>query len=289
MNLSRMYIISWFGNDSVRSKRIEYHDKQIEWAKKQGLDIYVLAQAYNFDEYRSGVTYLSPKLTDGIKVLLPGEARNNVLRHFYASDCDYAIIADNDSVLYEGEKYCDSTKFVEVFNNIPLSQLSQVDFFFPLNPGKVPFTKTLTENKHKFDNFLVFKRNTDSKGSFGVLKNMKKHYGTEFYYDELSYMTKDRKIIPGEDVDFGMNLLKNGYSCYMLHNIILKEYASSNSTWVQGERSDDFPVSKEVIRNKFNLDLSAKGHLVYSSLYKNNTRDNNLLVDKNNNELFHFD
>jgi len=286
MNLERMYVISWFGDDEVRQKRIDYHNKQIDWAIKNGLSVYVLAQGYTTRDYREDVTYIE---YSSEKLLLPAEARNYLLRHFYASDCDYAIIADNDSVLHEGEQHCDSRDFVSLFNTIPLSSLSEVDFFFPLNPAKIPFNKTFIENKDLYDNFLVFKRNVDSKGSFCVVKNFQKHYNNPIFYDEVSFMTEDRKIITHEDVDFGLNIIANGYGCYMLTNIVLKEYASSASTWANNERGEVMLHGKEIIKNKYNLVQNKQGHLQYKSLYQKSTRPNKVLVPKHSHPLFEIE
>lgn len=276
MNLTTMYIISWFGNDDVRPKRVEYHNNQINWAKQQGLKLVVYAQDYQPNEYQDGVTYI---INDGT-LKLPSTARNVLLAHFYKTDKDYAIFADNDSVLYDKPQHCDSKDFVKKFNAVSIDKLKDVDFFFPLNPGKVPFTKTITDNQQMFDDNFVFNRSIDSKGSFSVLKNLRKHYGVEFYYDEVNYKTADNKIIAGEDVDFGMTLLQNGYSCYMLHNIILKEYGSTTSTWSTEARSNDSVNSRAIKIKKFNLTTSASGRLNYKVLYKNNTKPSKLFVSK---------
>lgn len=287
MNLERMYIISWFGNDDVRDKRIEYHQKQIEWARKNNLDIYVFSQEYQPNEFIDGVNYLNHNNTN---VLLPAEARNICLQHFYASNCDYAIIADNDSILHDGEQHGDSKDFVEIFNSIPFDELKEVDFFFPLNPGKIPFTKTFQKNNFQFENFLIFERNTDSKGSFCVLKNLKKHYNDTIYYDEINFMTKDRQIITHEDVDFGLQILDNGYGCYMLKNIILKEFASSASTWTDStERSMVMNTGKDIIKRKYKLDDSSK-NMDYSVLYEKNNRTKKLMISKHKTDgLFVFE
>lgn len=286
MNLERMYVISWFGNDDVREKRIDYHNRQIDWAISNGLSVYVFPQGYTEQDYRKDVTYLE---NTSEKILLPAEARNHLLRHFYESDCDYAIIADNDSVLHEGEQHCDSKNFVELFNSIPLHNLSEVDFFFPLNPGKVPFSKTFREKKDIFDNYLVFTRNLDSKGSFCVLKNLKKYFNNPIFYDETSFMTDERKIITHEDVDFGVNILANGYGCYMLNNIVLKEYATSVSTWAGDKRAEVMTTGKEIIKDKYKLSTNSQGHMEYKSLYKRSPRPNKVMVPKKMNPLFEFE
>jgi hypothetical protein len=282
-NLERMYIISWFGTGEIRSKRVEYHNKQVDWAIQQGLEVFVVAQHYEPNEYRSDVTYLEYQYPEGITLFLPGEARNVCLKHYYQSDADFAIIADNDSILYDGEQHCDSKDFVKVFNSIELSNLAPVDLFVPLNPRRMPFSKTISDNQTLFDNNLVFHRTPDAKGSFIVTKNIKKHYGLELYYDE-SFVNPDRTLIPLEDVDFGMNFLYNGLSLYMLHNIILKELASTTSTWTAtDDRKDMFPAGKNLMATKYNIPL-IDGNMNYKEFYKRSkAKQSKLYVSKGGN------
>ena len=44
------YIISWFGKDN-REKRKEYHDIQVQWMLDKGLNVVILSQHYNKEEY----------------------------------------------------------------------------------------------------------------------------------------------------------------------------------------------------------------------------------------------
>lgn len=279
-NLDRIYIISWFGNSDVREKRVEYHNRQVDWAIGQGLDVFVLPQYYNQEEFRSDVTYINCVYPEGIELFLPGEARNILLKHFYASDSNFAIFADNDAVLYDGDQHCDSRDFAAKFNAIPLKSLEHVDLFVPLNPRKMPFSKTIEDNQSLFDDNFVFHRNPDAKGSFLVVKNIKKSYDTEIYYDE-AFKTPERKLIPLEDVDFGLNFMYHGYSSYMLHNIILKEYASLCSTWTAtDDRVGEFPKGREIICKKYSLSMNDKGHIIYKQMYNRSKGQPKLYVKK---------
>lgn len=275
-NLKRIYILSWFGNDSIRDKRKEYHRQQIEWARQNNLDIFVFPQGYNKEDYVEGVNYLDNPNTH---ILFPANARNYMLKHFYASDCDYAIIADNDSILHSGEQHCDSKDFVEKFNNISLSSLEEIDFFFPINPAKMPFSKTYREQKDQFDKNLIFTRNIDAKGSFAVLKNMKKFFNVEFYYDEKNFVTVDGKMIAGEDQDFGINLLNNGYGCYMCNNIVLKEFGHAASTW-SNNRGDEMKKSRQILISKYGIEMSASGRMKYNSVYAKSSRNKKAVISK---------
>lgn len=283
-----MYIISWFGNDDIRSQRAEYHKKQLAWAKSQGLAIYVVAQQYQKHEYDSEVTYLDYTLPEGVKVLLPAEARNVCLRHFYKSNANFAIMADNDAVLYDKEQHCDSKDFVETFNKVDPLELTGVDLFLPINPARVPFTKEHKDNRDTYNNHFVFKRATEGKGSFAVIKNFKKFYNNEIYYDEKSFMTSDRKIIPHEDTDFLMSVYENGYSGFMCKNIVLRElaYANDVSTWAgDTERNAANLIGKTIIRNKYKLTTTSNGNTNYRPLWNRINSPTTLLVPKGKNKL----
>ena len=279
-NLSRIYIISWFGNSDIRDKRVEYHNKQIEWAKSHNLDIFVLAQHYNKDEYRDDVTYIDFEYPAGMNLLIPGTARNVCLEHFYASDENFAIFADNDAVLYDGPQHCDGKDFVEKFNAVPLDYFSEVDLFVPLNPRKMPFTKTITDNQQLFDNNFVFHRNPDAKGSLFCLKNMRLHYNNPIYFDD-AFDNRDGTFTPMGDVDFGLNFLSQGYSSYMLHNIILKEFAVNLSTWTgRDERVHTFHLGRNIMTKKYGLELTKRGGLHYKPLYEKSKTRSKLIVPK---------
>jgi hypothetical protein len=282
-NLTSMYIISWFGNDTIRSQRAEYHKKQLAWAKNQGLNIFVVAQQYQEVEYDPEVTYLDYTLAPDVNLLLPAEARNICLRHFYNSDTNFAIMADNDAVLYDKEQHCDSKDFVKMFNKVNPTELNQVDLFLPINPARVPFTKEHKDNRDTYDNHFVFKRATEGKGSFTVIKNFKKFYNNEIYYDEKSFMTSDRKIIPHEDTDFLMSVYENGYSGFMCTNIVLRElaYANDVSTWAgDTERNSANLVGKSIIRDKYKLTVTSNGNTNYRPLWKRINTPTKLLVPK---------
>ena len=95
MKINNCYIISWFGRDpDLRERRRRMHQTQIEWCHKHSLHPVVFAQEYEDGDYLDGVTYIR---NEGA-VLHPGPARNVLLKHFYQTDDDYAVFADNDIV-----------------------------------------------------------------------------------------------------------------------------------------------------------------------------------------------
>jgi hypothetical protein len=258
-----MYIISYFGTGDVRSKRVEHHKKQIDWAKQQGLTPVVCAQEYQEHEYLPDVEY-PVKLKTRV---LPAEARNMLLGLFYNSNEDFAVFADNDSVLYDKEHHVFSKDFNQKFQQLSVEQLRHVDMFFPLNPGKVPFTADVEKNKMLYETNWVFQRHTDSKGSFLVVKNIKKHYGKEIYFDE-DYRNSDGSMMSHEDIDFACQFLSEGLKTYQCKNLILKEFSVQHSTWARNDaRGDMQHAGKKRLQEKFQLPVNSQGVAQYKRLY----------------------
>ena len=55
MKFNNMYIISWFGDNQTTQKRIEIHDRQLQWAFTNDLRPVVFAQHYKDEYYRENV------------------------------------------------------------------------------------------------------------------------------------------------------------------------------------------------------------------------------------------
>jgi len=231
MKFNNIYIISWFGNESIIDKRLKFHDNQLSWALQNDLKPIVLSQNYKKEYYRDNVTYI-----DHVgQVLRFGEARDILLKHFYDSDEDFAIFADNDHYLYQGKKYGHNDKFVEIMRNIPIDNFSHVDCFYPLHPGRVPFTKDLQKNKQIDIDNLRMKPGYIACGFF-VLKNLKKHHNKEIYFDS-NFVLPDRSILPCEDQEFPINLIHNDLTCFLCPSLIKRDEGhNSISTWSPTDR-----------------------------------------------------
>jgi hypothetical protein len=279
MKLKSIYIISWFGNDDVAQRRRDYHTKQLAWVFQNNLKPVVYAQHYNKEDFKSGVEYI----VNDKEIKLPGHARDCLLEKFYASDEDWAIFADDDSVLHEGQQHCDSKNFVEVFNNIDPELLGNVDAFIPINPANMPFNKLYAENTQTFQDNLVFKRSTAFKGSFFVLKNLRKFYNKPIYFDQTTFTDSTGKMIGGADIDFGLQLMQNDFGVYQCQNIVLREFGHTVSTWTQGAKGhggDTRTKSRECLINKYKLSTNKAGNIMFRSVYKNNPNPSSVVVKK---------
>lgn len=262
MNIKRARIISWMGKSSVLEKRLKAHNKQIDWLIERDIKPVVFTQEWKEEWYRSGVEYIK---WNGPR-LFPGAARNFLLEHLYNSDENFSIFADDDSILYDNTQHCDGKDFIDIFNKIDIKDLNNIDSFLPISPRQSPFTEMYKRNEDKLKKYLWFKLAHRAKGSWFVLRNMKKFYDKEYYIKDELFVREDGSMVGGEDNHFVLSLLNDGYGCYELQNIILNEITSSNSTWVDDDSermSDDF---HRILKKSFNLPM--KGNRLDFSVIK---------------------
>lgn len=225
MGLTRAYIISWFGDQ--REKRLNYHNIQVEYFIDKGLDVVILAQEYQQSDYfeHEQVRYIDGPQD---KVLTPGQARNILLNDFYYSDTDFAIFADNDSILYD---HCDGEHFIQHIN-ANWDKYSFVDMAMPINPRNEPFNKRYREEHDLYFNNHVFKKTSNCKGSLFFLKNVLKYYDKEIYNAECFDRHSDGGILGGEDGDLALQFIVEGLGVYKFENLVLKEMGGADySTW----------------------------------------------------------
>ena len=251
LKCSNIHIISYLGTSNVE-KRLQIHDRQLDWAHSQNLSPIVYAQHYTDDQYRNNVTYIK---NNGM-LHRQTEARNILLEHFYKSDDDFAVFADNDCYLYQGSKYGYNDTFIKTFTNIPLSNLEHIDLFTAINPKNQPFTKDFAENAKLYEDYWRFTPNYIASGLF-VLKNLKKHYDMELYFDN-NFIRPDRSIIACEDQDFPIQLIHKNLGTYTCNNIVMKEEGSNTSTWTVDDklvRQQKTTEGHDFISKKFDLPI----------------------------------
>jgi hypothetical protein len=263
MNFNKVYIISWFGEGPMVEKRMKMHDNQLQWCLENDLKPVVFAQNYKEEYYRPNVTYIKHYG----QVLRFGEAREHLLKLFYNSDDDFAVFADNDAYLYKGPKYGANDTFVSTMRSVDIKQFNQIDCFYPINPAFVPFSKDLIKNKIT-DEYSWRMKPGYIAAQFFVLKNLKKHYNKEIYYDP-AFVLPDRSILPAEDQEFPINLIHNGLTCFQCPNLIKKdEGLHNNSTWSPSDKeawANKTLAGLNYIAEKYNLPKLTK--LVSSSVW----------------------
>lgn len=235
MKLSTIYIISWFGerdNPTLRDKRKLYHQRQLEWARKNDLKIVVYAQDYDEDEYESDVTYV--KNTGDL--LPPGHARNKLLELYYETDDDFAMFADNDVALYDQEHHKDSSRWTQCLRDMDIGDLKDVGLISPWNPARNAFSDEL--KKPEYDTHYTFHRHAKVGGGIMWIKNINKHLGKKVWFDEVIFgRDEGGKLLPGEDSDFSFQLWKMGQGSYQTVHALMCEWGRANSTWIEEDHA----------------------------------------------------
>ena len=249
MQISNIYIISWFGEDpTLIDRRRKIHQTQLDWCKKHNLHPVVFAQNYAESDYVDGVTYI--KHTG--PVIYPGPARNQLLKHFYKTNDDYAVFADNDGILYEDTQHGDSANFVELLRSSSTEDFASIDLINPADPARLAFTKELASAVYR--DHLVFRKTNKVKGTIFFLKNVLKHKETELYFDETIF-DSGTNLIPGEDLEFGVAATMQGLGVYYTYNAILNELARNESTWAESNSNRNSVPTYNLINNKYHCEL----------------------------------
>lgn len=247
MRFDTAYIISYLPNDSLRSKRLEIHNKQIDYWLSKNLKILIYAQGYSKNDFRKDVEYI---INDSSEIKRPGPARNVLLSVFYETDQDFCLLMDNDIVFYEGQKYCNSDDIVKILKDIPIENLQGIDAFEPLNPTQTPFSEFYSKNKDVLQENLFFKRRPNISGQSLFIRNFKKFGGETFFYEDW-FDPKTGKIIMGEDVAFGLKLIKSGRGVYSLMNAVRKDMGWTLSSWCKNPeiRKQAFNELKKTVQS----------------------------------------
>lgn len=228
MKFENAYIISYKSpkwTDKQLKKREETHAKQVEWFKSQGFNVFIFAQ---YEPVLEGVTYLP---WDG-KHYLPGNARNVCLRHFYESDSDYCILADDDGWLADKTVYSGPIKKVLEAAN-PLNSPFPVGLMCPILPQMDPYGEFLKKYGDVIKHSLVLRNRPHQAGIFLILKNLKKHHNDPVFFRE-DWAESDGSVKYGEDAIFSMEITKRGYGSYKLWNYMCMDYGTTNSSHAYG-------------------------------------------------------
>lgn len=248
MLFDNAYIISYIHpgwDDKTRSKRFLSHRKQIDWLKNLGFqNIFVFAQ---YQGEHKDVTYLP---FNGERHL-PGNARNVCLEHFYSTNQDYCLILDDDVVLYEDRIYSGNIK--ERIQKLDYLLEVNASLLCPVFPQFDPYTKFIKDYGSTFNESLILRNKPAIGGCFLLLKNLKKHYNDEVFFDR-DWREHDGSVKLGEDALFSLEITKKGYGTYKMWNWMVHDMGATTSSHADKE------ISKERYR-KLNLELADRFNL----------------------------
>ena len=214
-----------------REQRKRVHQKQVEWLMERDLKLVILPQQYKEGEriLDNNITYLPapPKL------LRPASGRNQFLPGFYGSDMDFAIIVDNDCIL---DKHNLGPRCIQDFDTI-YKYGHDIDFFIPENDFGGMLRLDIKNDPVMQDHY-VFVSSSIFPGGLAFIRNIKKFYGLEIYYDSVFDTKHNGEMLIGEDCDFALQFIVNGLGAYKCKSIILGEKSPKHSTWERQERLD---------------------------------------------------
>ena len=248
-------IISYLpDNEDVRQQRLKYHKKQLELLLKLNCNIYIVAQNYRDTDFiiNSNIYYF--KYDSGIG---PSQARNCLLNYFYSSDHDFMLCCDDDAYFY------DYYNIFDFFNelNMNTQKFNELDYIRGICANKVPFKKTVYEDKNTLDKYVFEDRDTIGTTFIGIIRNLNKYYNKQIYYETMDVSNGGGY----EDKDFCCKLKLNGIKTHVLKTFITSSYNYTDYSTLFSTYEDRMKVHNEnntYIDNKYKqTDLFVQGKL----------------------------
>lgn len=238
MKANKAYVISYISDkwdENTRLKRERAHSRQVAWLKSKGFDVYIFAQ---YQGKHEGVTYLP---YDG-KRYLPGDARNQCLKHFYQTDDDYCFLLDDDIILFE-DKVC-SGNIIDILQGADHLIEYKIGIMMPILPAYDPYSEFLEKYGETIKSNFVLKNRPHMSSQFMIVKNFKKFYNQEIFFRE-NWCEADCSVKFGEDAIFSLDITKLGYGSYKLWNWSVYDLGATISTHSNGVQT------REQITNRF--------------------------------------
>lgn len=246
------FIISYLDdNPEKRARRLAVHNEQLDqWITNTHLPIFVISMNYQPQDY-----YQSPRITYINSPPIPANAaRKMAFELFYDTNFEWAVMIDNDSWLYSDAHHGSGWKIFDQMN-WQIHEFKRLGVFFPLNPQKMPFSQELS--KPIYQDYLVFKKALDLKGSMFFVRNFVKAGQTPVYPDPLMGYS--------DDVLLAFDTIAAGYGVYRCNNIILNEKTANSSSFAEAH-TDRKPLmlegNLEIIKRYPGLELIKESHLL---------------------------
>ena len=217
MKANTINIISYIPNDRV--DRVEYLNRTLKSLAGCGMHVNVLAMwgdtIYSKVQYP---TNLSIKLIKAPGMKQAG-ARNILLNLFYQTDEDYAIFMDDDFMFKTKTNMSIKQYLLFMIKNVP-----EFDVLGGVYQYSMP--------DKEFDVYLT----RHLSGSCFFIKNFKKYYNNEKYFD-TNYLIL-------EDAELGTRLLSEGYAVYRCTDFNQMVGITNNSSIYVDENSDRSKANK---------------------------------------------
>ena len=207
----KIYIPSYFGPSSRRQAAFQ---AQSQWLQAQNFDPYYFVQARDPQD-------ISTVVGSSSEPLHPGMARNHLLAHFYASDDDWAVFADDDTVLLT-----DQTQVLETIRPF-LSKMPE--YVACVKPGIGSSARMISDKSQMLDvSRRDFGFTNALHGSWFFLRNLRKAHNQTLWFD--SAFTLD-PFVAMEDADFGVQIIDQGWRILSASSLFVTQDLTQESTW----------------------------------------------------------
>lgn len=231
--IARAWIISYLPDEQkLREKRLQHHKQQLDWLEDlysrgyiEGINVFEMnytdeEKEDHLNQYES----LNFVNFDNEK-LMPGFARNRLLDQFYNSLDSFGLFMDNDCMIKPDSIMGDDIIY---YFRQKWDEMDGLDLISIIYPYMEPYTKNYQENKEFRDNNLYFRRATGFKGSLFFIRNIKKDYDKEIYFEWGE----------SEELDFSMEFIYNGLGSHKCYNAVLREMGQSYSSLYTAETEE---------------------------------------------------
>ena len=231
----KVYVPSYFGNST---KRQAAFDEQVQWLAAQGFDPYYFIQGRDSSN-------ISTVLSHSSSPVHPAKARNALLQHFYASDDDWAIFADDDTKLLTDQE--------QVLDTIRPFLASLPDYVAAAKPAYGGSAPMISDKRTMLEvDKRTFGFTTSIAGGWFFLRNLRKVYNKEIFFDDELWTIDP--FVAMEDADFGLNLIDNGWKILSASSLFVAVDLTTESTWSDAKnvvRLQSNQRGKEILTKKW--------------------------------------
>lgn len=220
-------IISYLPMDlNIRKTRLQTHLKQLHNICSTFPDCSVLCmyQQYEPAEIKqckqASATSVSFEYESCEKLGANG-ARNRILKEFYASDCDFLMLMDDDTTLYP---YYDVQN---ILNDLcAFKRKNELGMIRPVVPFMTPFKQANYEQRNVIENYWILR---SSMGlipfSMIILSNLNKNFNEAVFFDEEMNPQKGEGY---DDYDFVWRLRERRIPSHRCQQIIVNPLYSDS-------------------------------------------------------------
>lgn len=209
--------------DDRRKRRLNFERQLRFWRQMTDIPVHVFLS--NWTPLGRSTDRELPLLAQhgGSVTIVPSQPlilnRIACLNAFYASDCQWGIMMDDDAVPYVGPTYNSGVEFFAEMARNGSAAYRDVDVFHTINPAKLPGQNQIwTRSPVLYADNHVFEANYDLKGSMFVVRNFRLD-GRPLVLPPACHREH------GEDTLFAIEAISKGCTVFRCGNIVLNEFS----------------------------------------------------------------